>query len=86
MQIQTVSATKPVMNTMAEKKPTTTQESKAETKAEKKPKFMKYGPSDLALSLQRKRARKAALEAAIKVLDAKIEAREKRLKEISPKQ
>ena len=86
MQTQLAPAAKPVVNAIVDKKPVTNLPAKTESKPEKKPKYMKYGAQELALSLQRKRARKVALESALKILESKIEAREKRLKEISPKQ
>ena len=86
MQAQTAPTTKPAVNAIAEKKAVVNPPVKTEPKAEKKPKYLRYGFAELQQSIQRKRARRTALEAAIKVLDQKIEHREKRLKDLTPRQ
>lgn len=85
MQTQIAPTIKPLA-AIVDKKPVESPQGKPAVKVEKKPKFLRYNMTELQQSLQRKRASRTHLEARIKVLTEKIEAREKRLKELSPKQ
>lgn len=86
MQIQNTAAPKPLANGAPAKSSIPTQQQKPDLRAVKKEKYLHLSFAELQQSIQRKKNRRTVLEAKLKVLNEKIELREKRLKEISTKQ
>ncbi len=86
MNVQTATVLKPPVNVALAKSPISNQQPRPNIKVVKSDKYLHQSFAELQQSVQRKKMRRIELEAKLKVLNEKIEAREKRLKEITNKQ